>query len=206
MSVSTQRHLASSSVWTWGSVQVPGDTEIHSNTELEECELSYCLGDKFYSHHVNTNPADIVRYPRVIIGYWNYLGNIFLNPSFVSSWEKENCHGEKENCHEENVIVVEVYLQQSQKVSKASSEFKYIMCKYMWRSPSIRNWVEWCWRESGKGSIYYFRTPIIAAVVGAAVLLAECGNNTVLALRRFRLIASFVISLDETQMSAFEVG
>lgn len=199
MSVSTQRHLASSSVWTWGSVQVAVDTEIHINTELEECELSYCLGDKFYSHHVNTSPADITHYPRVIIGYCNCLGNIFLNLYFVRSWEKENCH-------EENVMVVEVQLQQSQEVSKASSEFKYIMCKYMWRSPSIRNWVEWCWRESEKGSIYYFRIPVIAAVVEAAVLLAECGNNTVLALRRFRLIASFVISLDEAQMSAFEVG
>lgn len=32
------------------------------------------------------------------------------------------------------------------------------------------------------------------------------GNNTVLALRRFRLTASFVISLDEIQMSTSEVG
>lgn len=168
------------------------------NTELEEYELSHCLGDKLYSHHMNTNPADITHYPRVITGYWNYHGNIFLNPCSVRSWGKENCH-------EENVMAIEVHLQQSQEVSEASSEFKYNMCKYMWRSPSIRNWVEWCWRESGKGSIYYFRIPIIAALVEAAVLLAECGNNTVLALRTVRLIASVVISLDETQISAFEV-
>lgn len=43
-------------------------------------------------------------------------------------------------------------------------------------------------------------------MVEAALLLAECGSNAVLALRRFRLIASFVISLDEIQMSASEVG
>lgn len=116
-----QRHLASPSAWIWGSVQVPVDTEIHSNTELEKCELSYYLWDKLYSPHVNKNPADITHYPRVITVYWNYHGNVFLNPCFVRSWEKENCH-------EENVMVVEVHLQQSQEVSKASSEFKYIMC------------------------------------------------------------------------------
>lgn len=148
---------------------------------------------------MTTSPVDITHYPRLITGYWNCLGNIFLNPCFVRSWEKENCH-------EENVMIVEVHLQQSQDVSKASSEFKYIICKYMWRSPATRNWVEWCWRESGKGSIYYFRIPIIAAVVEVSVLLAECGDTTVLALRRFRFIASFVISLDETQISASVVG
>lgn len=66
-------------------MQVPVDTEIHSNTELEEYELLYSLEDKFYSHLVNTNTADIIHYPRGTVGYWNYLGNIFLNPCFVSS-------------------------------------------------------------------------------------------------------------------------
>lgn len=47
MSVCTHRYLASPSVWTQASVQFPLDTEIHRNTELEEYELSYWLGDKF---------------------------------------------------------------------------------------------------------------------------------------------------------------
>lgn len=43
-------------------------------------------------------------------------------------------------------------------------------------------------------------------MVEAALLLAERGSNAVPALRIFRVIASFVISLNEVQMSAVEVG